>query len=74
MAQKLTIDLNKNKEVADVVADLSPGSTVYIKGSIAALDKQTLQVELEEVSDSPSFEAGEDGEEMEMEPMVDEDE
>jgi hypothetical protein len=73
MPQKIVIDLNKNKEVADVVADLSPGDKCYIKGSVAALDKQTLTVELEEVSDSPSFtaESEEEGEEMSEEDPAD---
>ncbi len=54
--QTLKIDLKNNPDVAAVVADLQPGTELILKGSIKALDEQTLTVTLEEV-EAPEAEA-----------------
>lgn len=49
MSQVIQIDLNKNKPVADVVADLQPGDEVEVICTIKAKDDQTLSLELVQV-------------------------
>jgi len=50
--QTLIIDLKSNPEVAAAVAGVEPGSSVTIRGSIQALDDQSLTVTVEEVEAS----------------------
>lgn len=49
MAQRITIDLTKNPETADVVADLEVGDAVEVNTTIVSKDDQTLVLEVEEV-------------------------
>jgi hypothetical protein len=70
--QKLTIDLKKNTKVADLVADLEPGESIFAELSIVSKDEQSLVVEIDAVGDTPGDldgddEADDDGDEMPME-------
>jgi hypothetical protein len=47
----LTIPLDKNKDVAELVAEKQPGDRLYACFTIKAKDDQTLTVRLEEVTD-----------------------
>lgn len=47
----LTIPLDKNKEVAEFVAEKQPGDRLYACFTVKAKDDQTLTVRLEEVTD-----------------------
>lgn len=49
--QRLSIDLERNEELARIVADLEPGSKLDAVLSIVARDDKTLTVEVEEVVD-----------------------
>ena len=64
MSQRLTIDLKKNPEVADLIADMEVGSYVNLSTSIVAKDEQTLTLELEEATtgEAPAKEEEEEGE------------
>lgn len=48
--QSLTVDLNKNPEVKDAIADCEPGEELCIHCTIKSKDDQTLVVTMEEVS------------------------
>lgn len=48
-AQQISIDLNKNPDVADVVRDLAPGQFVELQLSVVHKDDQTVVLEIEEV-------------------------
>ncbi len=50
----LQIPLDKNPDVAALVADKDTGSRVYFCATIKSKDTQTLAVRIEEVSDDPS--------------------
>ena len=50
--QTITIPLDKNPTVADLVADKEPGEKVYGCFSIKAVDLQTLTLTMEEMTDS----------------------
>jgi 3-methyladenine DNA glycosylase AlkC len=52
MSQKLTVDLEKNPEVADLLTDMEVGEAIFIRGTIANMDDKTLEVRLQEVSDT----------------------
>jgi len=47
--QRINIDLNKNPEVAELIADMEVGDEIVIRGTIHHKDDQTLKVELDEV-------------------------
>lgn len=51
--QRLTLDLSKNKELADLISDMEPGETIYAELSIVAKDDQSLTTEVEAVGSSP---------------------
>lgn len=57
--QQLVIDLERNEDLAKLVADMEPGETLNAKLSIVAKNDSSLTVEIEEVSD----ETGDTGEE-----------
>lgn len=59
--QRLLLDLEKNKDLAQLVADLEPGEKLDAVISIVAKDDKTLTVDLEEVSNH----IAEDGEDEE---------
>ena len=50
MSTTVTIPLDKNPEVADLVTDLSPGDKVYGRFSIRAKDDQSLELRIEEMA------------------------
>lgn len=50
--QRLTLDLAKNKELADLISDMEPGDSIYAELSIVAKDDQTLTAEVEAVGES----------------------
>lgn len=60
MAQRITIDLNKNKDAASAVADLQPGDEVEVITTIVSKDDQSLVLEVEEVVESNSAEESEE--------------
>lgn len=61
MSQRLTIDLKKNPEAAQVTADMEVGAKVALYGAIFSKDDQTLVVEMEEIEgDGESAEGIED--------------
>jgi hypothetical protein len=62
--QIITIDLRKNPEIADFLADKQPGDEVYLCGSIKSLDDQSAQITITEVEDRT-------GEEKDKEPDPD---
>jgi preprotein translocase subunit YajC len=49
--QTLTIDLKREPEIADLVADLQPGDPVLLHTTIKAMDDQTLTLTLEEAEE-----------------------
>lgn len=48
MSQRLTIDLTKNPEVAQLVSDMEVGAAVKLETTIYSKDEQSLVLELEE--------------------------
>jgi hypothetical protein len=48
MSQRLSIDLKKNPEVAELISDMEPGAKVNLTTAIYSKDEQTLVLELEE--------------------------
>lgn len=59
--QRLTIDLKKNAEVADLVSDKQPGDRIMAELSIVSMDEQSLVVELDSVHESaPEVEEAEE--------------
>ena len=50
--QRLVLDLEKNTDLADLVADAEPGDKLDAVISIVHRDEKSLTVELEEVSNS----------------------
>jgi hypothetical protein len=66
--QQLVIDLERNEDLAKLVADLEPGDTLNATLSIVAKNDSSLTVEIDEVTD----ESGDDGsDEEEEEPSPD---
>ena len=63
--QTITIDLKKNPDVADLVADMDPGTSICLTTSIKAKDDQTLTLTLDsaEECESKDEEDAEDSEE-----------
>lgn len=63
----LTIDLQKNPELAALVSDKQPGDWIELRASIKAKDEQTLTVRLENCDDceKPKAEGDDSGEETE---------
>lgn len=60
----ITIPLDKNPDVAALVADKQPGDWIELRASIKAKDDQTLTLRLEECDDCEKPESGdEDAEE-----------
>lgn len=74
MAQKITIDLKKNLEVADLVADLEPSAKVFLRTAIASKDEDTLVLQLEEASDTHDGLAEDDTDDEDEDDEEDEDE
>lgn len=62
MAQKITIDLKKNPDVASVVADMEVGAPLEVSTTIASKDDQTLVLEVEDVFESSGAEEETEGE------------
>lgn len=58
----VTIPLDKNPELAALVADKQPGDWLTLKASVKAKDDQTLTVRLEECDDceKPKVDGAED--------------
>lgn len=48
--QTILIDLKKNPDIADLVADMQPGDAIDLHGTIKSLDDQTLEITIEEAS------------------------
>jgi hypothetical protein len=61
-AQRLALDLERNEELAKLVADMEPGEKLDAKLSIVAKDDKTVTVEVEEVGECEN-----DGEEYDEE-------
>ena len=55
--QKLTLDLKKNPEVANLVATMEPGDTIILETSIQAKDDQTLTLSLDSATSADGNEA-----------------
>lgn len=73
--QTITIPLDKNPTVADLVADKEPGEKIYGRFSIKAVDQQTLTLTTEQMSDSKDdLDSGESEGEDDSEDEVGEDE
>jgi len=53
MAQILNIDLNKNPEVASLIADMEPGADVFLKTTLKFKDDQTAKLRIEAVAAEP---------------------
>lgn len=51
--QILPIDLKKNADVADLIADMQPGDRIYFCATIKDKDEQTLNARIEEVTKTP---------------------
>jgi hypothetical protein len=51
--QILPIDLKKNADVADLIADMQPGDRIYFCATIKDKDDQTLNARIEEVTKTP---------------------
>lgn len=52
MSTVITIPLEKNKEIAALVADKEPGARLYLCGSIKSRDDQSLIFRIEEMTDN----------------------
>lgn len=52
MSAVITIPLEKNDEIAALVADMQPGQKLYACGSIKSKDGQSLVLRIEEVTDN----------------------
>jgi hypothetical protein len=52
MSPVITIPLEKNDEIAALVADMQPGQKVYGCFSIKSKDAQTLNLRIEEITDN----------------------
>lgn len=64
--QRIVIDLERNEDLAKVVADVEPGQTLRATLSVVAKDDKTLTVELDEVDEpttSSSTDEDDDGDE-----------
>lgn len=59
----VTIPLDKNPDLAALVADKEPGDWVELRASIKAKDDQTLTLRLEECDDCDKPDNGDDEEE-----------
>lgn len=53
MSTVITIPLEKNKEIAALIADMQPGDRLYSCMTIKAKDDQSLIVRVEEMADKP---------------------
>ena len=60
--QRLAIDLERNEELAVLVADLEPGAKLEATLSIVARDDKTLTVEVESVEECGGGEKAKDEE------------
>ena len=49
--QVITVDLKKNPEIADFVADKEPGDSVCLYGTIKSLDDQSLAITVDEIEE-----------------------
>ncbi|MFZ8889233.1 MAG: hypothetical protein ACO2YV_01235 [Pseudomonadales bacterium] len=61
--QRLALDLERNEELASLVADMEPGQKLDATLSIVARDDKTLTVEVESVSDRSESEDEEEEDE-----------
>lgn len=52
MSTVITIPLEKNKEIAALVADKEPGARLYLCGSVKSRDDQSLIFRIEEMTDN----------------------
>jgi hypothetical protein len=52
MSPVITIPLEKNDEIAALVADMQPGQKIYGCFSIKSKDAQTLNLRIEEITDN----------------------
>ncbi len=58
--QRLSIDLERNADLARIVADVEPGETLRATLLIVHKSDKTLEVEVQEVDEPEGFEASED--------------
>lgn len=56
----ITLDLSKNRDLADLVATMSVGDQVRLETSIKALDDQTLTLTLESAEEGEAMESDDD--------------
>lgn len=56
----VTIDLKKNREIADLVADKSVGDGVDLKTTIKSMDDQTLVLTVEEATNGADYDSDDD--------------
>jgi hypothetical protein len=68
--QQLVIDLERNEDLAKLVADLEPGDTLNATLSIVAKNDSSLTVEIEEVTDESGDDGGDEEEEEKKEPYA----
>jgi hypothetical protein len=61
----VTIDLNTNSDVKDLVADKQPGDKIDLRTSIKSLDGQTLVLTVEEATEGEDDDFLDDDEESE---------
>lgn len=61
--QRLALDLERNEDLASLVADMEPGDKLDAVLSIVARDDKTLTVELDEVTEGVAAEEEEQEEE-----------
>lgn len=72
MKPTITLDLKKNPDLADLVADLMPGDTILLETSIKSRDDQTLTVTLDSAMNEEGDEAGGEDSEDEGDEEMDE--
>lgn len=63
----VTIDLKKNADIADLLADMSPGDGVNLKTTIKSLDDQTAVLTVEEATQGEDYESDDDDDSEDME-------
>lgn len=60
----ITLDLSKNRDLADLVATMSVGDQVRLETSIKALDEQTLTLTLESAEEGEAMESDDEDEDL----------
>ncbi len=69
--QQFVIDLERNEDLAKLVADMEPGDTLQATLSIVAKNDSSLTVEVDDVTDETGDDGGDEEEEEKEEPSPD---